>query len=497
MLKRYPAYLLWVLVSWLGIFLLTRSALLVSHLNQIDIDSASLLKIYSVGMLYDLAFLAYAAVPLGLLILLIPNRLWRWPALRLGLHGLYGISLFAMFFIAVCEWIFWDEFGVRFNFISVDYLVYSDEVLNNILQSYPVFTLVAGLAALSLMTTWLFRRLTNRALSGSPLPWRHRTVAFSLLLLPAAMVTLLGQGLRDKDNQVYRRELASNGPYQFFAAFRNNELDYAEFYPTLPAERVGNLLRREIAENNSEFIGSDPMDIRRRIDNPGEEHHFNIILVTVESLSAKYLGSFGAPHDLTPNLDQLRQQSLFFNNFYATGTRTTRGLEAITLSIPPTPGRSIVKRIGRESGFASLGQQLKQRGYDSLFVYGGRGYFDNMNAFFQGNGYRVVDQDSVPAAAIHFENAWGMADEDLYDEVIRLADADHAQGKPFFPASNDYFKPSPLQLPGRPYRYTFWIGTSRCGQIHGLRYRQISGNRTQQTLVCQYDFCFRRRPHRR
>lgn len=432
MLKRYPAYLLWVLVSWLGIFLLTRSALLVSHLNQIDTYPASLLRIYAVGMFYDLAFLAYAAVPLGLLILLIPNRLWRWPGLRWGLHGLYGMSIFVMFFIAASEWIFWDEFGVRFNFISVDYLVYSDEVLNNILQSYPVVPLVAGLAALALLTAWLVRRLTSRAVSVPPLPWRRRPVMLALVLLPAAMAASLGQGLRDKDNQVYRRELASNGPYQFFAAFRNNELNYAELYATLPAEQVGDLLRGEIAESNSEFIGSDPMDIRRRIDNPGAERHFNLILVTVESLSAKYLGSFGDSRDLTPNLDQLRQKSLFFNNFYATGTRTTRGLEAITLSIPPTPGRSIVKRVGRESGYASLGQQLNQRGYDSLFVYGGRGYFDNMNAFFQGNGYRVVDQDSVPAEAIHFDNAWGMADEDLYDQVIRLADADHTQGKPFF-----------------------------------------------------------------
>ena len=70
-------------------------------------------------------------------------------------------------------------------------------------------------------------------------------------------------------------------------------------------------------------------------------------------------------------------------------------------------------------------------GYDSVFVYGGRGYFDNMNAFFSGNGYRVVDQSSVNEADIHFKNAWGMADEDLYRETLKLADANYAQQKPF------------------------------------------------------------------
>ncbi len=118
-------------------------------------------------------------------------------------------------------------------------------------------------------------------------------------------------------------------------------------------------MHQELAEPNTQFKASEPEDIRRHINASGAPGKPNIILVTIESFSAKYMGSNGDPRNLTPNLDVLRTQSLYFNNFYATGTRTDRGLEAITLSIPPTPGRSIVKRIGRESGYASLGQQLK------------------------------------------------------------------------------------------------------------------------------------------
>jgi phosphoglycerol transferase MdoB-like AlkP superfamily enzyme len=55
-----------------------------------------------------------------------------------------------------------------------------------------------------------------------------------------------------------------------------------------------------------------------------------------------------------------------------------------------------------------------------------------MNAFFSGNGYRIVDQTSVDEAEIHFKNAWGMSDEDIYAQAIKVADADHGAGKPFF-----------------------------------------------------------------
>ena len=423
-------YLLLLSGCWLAIFLITRGALLATHLGE---AGNNWLPVFGIGLLYDLGFLTYAGVPLSLYLLLCPPALWRRRGHQWFLQGLLTVSLFAMLFTAVAEWLFWDEFGVRFNFIAVDYLVYSDEVLNNVLESYPIGILLSAIALAAIVLSLVLRKPFNAAMSAALPSLGGRIATFAgLMLLAGLSLQLLNQDSpRGQGGNAYHHELASNGPYQFFAAFRNNELDYQQFYASQPANVVAKQLRTELTEPNATFIGLDPLDIRRNIDNPGAVRKPNIVLVTIESLSAKYLGSNGDGRNLTPNLDQLRKESLYFNNFYATGTRTDRGLEAITLAIPPTPGRSIVKRIGRESGFASLGQQLKGAGYDSVFLYGGRGYFDNMNAFFSGNGYRVVDQSSVNETDIHFKNAWGMADEDLYRETLKLADADYAQQKPF------------------------------------------------------------------
>jgi phosphoglycerol transferase MdoB-like AlkP superfamily enzyme len=75
---------------------------------------------------------------------------------------------------------------------------------------------------------------------------------------------------------------------------------------------------------------------------------------------------------------------------------------------------------------------LDTKGYNSYFLYGGRGYFENMNAFFSGNGYSIVDQSSTPGDEINFTNAWGMADEDLYQQTIKVADHESQQKNPFF-----------------------------------------------------------------
>lgn len=427
-------FLALVLTTWLIVFTCTRTALLLTHFHEAGISTWPLMKVYVIGALYDVTFLSYAALPLTIYLLLCPIRVWRARWHRIALTVLFGLSLFAMLFTALAEWLFWDEFSVRFNFIAVDYLVYSDEVISNIMESYSVFSLIGLLAILATTVTLLMQPTIARSLQAKPAAVKSRIAAAAAIAICSATLSVtIGQDLNQPlRGNTYQRELASNGPYQFFAAFRNNELDYEQFYASLPEKEIAGGLRREVEESNTRFIGSDPQDISRLVENAGLATRPNIILVTVESLSAKYLGSFGNTAGLTPHLDTLRRESLFFNNFYATGTRTDRGLEAITLSVPPTPGRSIIKRIGKETGYGSLGQQLRQNGYESVFLYGGRGYFDNMNAFFSGNGYRIVDQSSVPESEIHFANAWGMADEDLFTQAINVANANEGAHQPFF-----------------------------------------------------------------
>ena len=87
---------------------------------------------------------------------------------------------------------------------------------------------------------------------------------------------------------------------------------------------------------------------------------------------------------------------------------------------------------GSNAGLFNLGAVFRERGYDSLYVYGGYAYFDNMQAFYQGSGYTVVDRLAVAKKDIHHENIWGIADEDLFTLTLRELDHRHAQGRKVF-----------------------------------------------------------------
>jgi len=323
--------------------------------------------------------------------------------------------------VAVSEWLFWEEFGARFNFIAVDYLLYTHEVLANIWQSYPTGKLLVVLALAAVALTALVARPLWRW-SAAPSSWR---AALASLMVLAGLVTgatwLVDSDSKNLSPRDAANELAGNGVYEFFSAFRRNELSYDRYYATLPLEEAMATVRRSFPA--AHWINPENGGVERLEAGRGAERRLNVILISVESLGAEFLGAYGDTRGLTPNLDRLARESLWFSRVYATGNRTVRGLEALALALPPTPGQSIVRRPFNGKLF-SLGSVFEDKNYSVLFAYGGYGYFDNMNAFFDANDYRVVDRRGIPSSRIEFENVWGVADEHLYDQVIEEMDRD-------------------------------------------------------------------------
>ena len=417
--------------------------------KEIDLSFFKIANTFLIGFLFDLGTVSFFALPYALYLLLLPRR-WHGSIFdRIVTWFAYSLGLVIFLFSFFAEITFWEEFKNRFNFIAVDYLIYTYEVVKNINESYPIPLLVSGI--LILIAALLF--ITLRMGIFKKTFQSESTFGEKLFptLLVFSTVLVFALFVKNKDAEQfenrYNNEIAKTGIYSFFAAFQNNELSFTDFYKTLPLNEAFSEVKTEFKKRGDSLLFPEKELIYRNILNTDSlpEERPNVIFICVESLSAKFLGSFGNTENITPTLDSLSNHSLFFTNLFATGTRTVRGMEAITLSIPPTPGRSIVKRENNQQLF-TIGEVFRQKGYNRNFFYGGDGYFDNMNSFFGGNGFNIVDRGrgflmdesitttrtNIEDDEVTFENAWGIADEDIYNKVIKIADEAHSAGKPFF-----------------------------------------------------------------
>ena len=413
------------------LFTLTRLALALRVGSDADWTAGTLLHVASLGLLYDLTVALLLALPFGLLLLALPERWTRFRSTRVAVLLAAAGGLFALLFGAASEWFFWTEFSSRFNFIAVDYLVYTTEVIGNIRESYPIGWILGALGGLSLLATLAFRRRIARRLTTETPPKSRLAWFAAHALLAAGLLATVSGDARDGIPNAYAREIAGNGPFEFVRAFKDNELDYARYYRTLPETAVYARLREEMLLTGGKPLSANPHELAYQIVAQGPELRPNVVLVCMESMSADFMQTFGSPKHLTPTLDRLTRESLFFPRAFASGTRTVRGLEALALSVPPTPGNAIVRRPHNDHLF-SLASVFNAKGYTSAFIYGGYGYFDNMNEFFSHNGYEVIDRLAVDKNKVHHENVWGIADEDLFTKALETFDADHAAGKPFF-----------------------------------------------------------------
>lgn len=432
---------------YLGLSLLLRVVLWWQFGMDEGVAPLTLPAILTLGVWQDALVLPFVLGPLAALLCLLPAG-WagrRW--LRLTLGSLLYLLLFGLMYLPFVEFFFFQEFDARFNLVAVDYLIYPHEVLVNIWESYPVGWVLLAVGIVTLLLHRLLWPAFRRGFQSlCPLNARLRLGGIWLLLAIAA-VMLPGPGARSSNRVA--AELSANGLRSLVQAFCTNELSYVKYYRTLEDSQAFAVMRQHYGKLEASAVKYDlNRTVPARADGFGP---MNVVVIVEESFGAGYVGAYGDERGLTPNFDRLATDSLRFGNAFATGTRTVRGLEAITLSLPPIPSESVVKRPGCE-GLANWGQVMKTHGYNTSFLYGGYGYFDNMNHFYGNNGFTLSDRTDI--ADPRFTNIWGVSDEDLLEHALHYYDREHAGGKPFFSivmtTSNHSPYTFPAGIPGIP-----------------------------------------------
>jgi phosphoglycerol transferase MdoB-like AlkP superfamily enzyme len=429
--RRYgPVFLLVLLVT--GVSMLTRIVLIVYSFNDLDNSFLGIIGSLITGLFFDLIAASFFVFPLALYAWLQKDSWYRKAWQKPLLYFFFIVAIIILVFNAIAEFVFWDEFKSRFNFIAVDYLVYTNEVMNNIIESYNMPLVIIGILVAGALLFWPIRKKVDLSLSSSMRFKQRSKWFFFYLLFTTAGYFFVKNSWKNSTQNRFVNELGGNGMYEFGHAFWNNELDYKTFYATDTDSASFYRIKQLLSTRDARFSDTKPFSIQRVITSDSVEKKYNIVLISIESLSANFLKYFGNTQNITPILDSLIDKSLFFEHFFASGTRTVRGLEALSLAIPPTPGQSIVKRLPTHQNMFTIGNVLKERGYDTKYIYGGNAFFDNMGAFFGGNGYEVVDEDNIPKSLWHHHTAWGVADEDLLTQALKEMDKSHSAGKLFF-----------------------------------------------------------------
>ncbi|MDC3191368.1 LTA synthase family protein [Pseudoalteromonas elyakovii] len=417
----------------MSVFILSRIALLVWQQQRLA-DGDSLAVLFG-GLRVDLSSLGYLSA-LAVLMLLADVLLRSKTALFQHVFTFYSSIVITLIVVVEASTpAFITQYDVRPNRLFVEYLDYPQEVFSMLLHGH-LFAMISTLIIATLSCVFAYRFI-NAAFSKQQ---NAKTVSQVVILVTTLLVCLisargtvshrpLNPALVYFSSDSLVNSLALNSTYSVAFAIKSmgNEKNASSLYGTMPRDEILQTVKQ--AAYKQQFITEKiPTLANNTPFNTGKQK--NLVIILEESLGARFVGELGGI-GVTPELDKLYQQGWGFDNLYATGTRSVRGIEAVTTGFTPSPSRSVVKLSKSQRNFFSLADVLTRTGYTTQFIYGGESHFDNMKSFFLGNGFsNIVDINDIQSP--EFISSWGVSDEDLFNQAdIELSELNKS-GKPFF-----------------------------------------------------------------
>ncbi|MEO8225763.1 MAG: LTA synthase family protein [Gammaproteobacteria bacterium] len=371
--------------------------------------------------------------------LLAPGEFLRSTAWEQMRTAWFSIWMLVLTFNEAATPAFMAEFGVRPNRQYVEYLGTPGVVLSTVWNSDRASLLTGiALAALAAFIAWRILRRVPTA-RDTPTLWVRVLVLVPLLIgLGYATRGSLGHRPLSASNAALAadgtvNDLALNSTYSVAYAIRQmwHERNGLRGYGHLPEGEALARVRAGMQLPATAFTTPGRSTSHVLVPTVHLAGKPNLVILLQESLGAQYFASLGG-QPVAQKLEQWRGQSFWFDQLYATGTRSARGIEAVVTGFQPTRTSSVIKLEGAQQNFFTLARALKEQGYRTEFIYGGDASFDNMRRFFLNNGFdRVIDQGELQTVA-GFSTTWGVSDEDLYARVHEEVSAHYRDGKPFF-----------------------------------------------------------------
>lgn len=332
------------------------------------------------------------------------------------------LSIYILFFLVIALFIecasfpFFAQYDLRPNYLFIEYLEYPQEVTSLLFKDYKFQFIAVFILIIATIRIYSKSKFIN-----FEQVFKQNYISRILILAPILLVLFLGirSSLGHRPVNISDALYSENRVINEITKNSLHSLGYA-YYSNKKAEnnisKYGKIDIKEAYKVASLAIGIDYKDEKKPFyrevkSKLASKKQKNLVIFIQESMGAQFTGFIGK-QNFTPNLDNLAQDYLSFTNLYSNGTRSVRGLAALTSGTLPINGIEVIKRNKSQEGYFTVASLLKPYGYKSSFIYGGEARFDNMKGWYLGNGFdEVIEQKDFTNPI--FTSTWGVSDEDL------------------------------------------------------------------------------------
>lgn len=456
LLKKLPSpvqYILLVYLAGMLVFSLFRLLLLSLHLNEVkEIPVPVIFQSLFMGLRFDTVisgyFLALPAVVFFLLTMFKPGMEVPAKFVSIFLVTVYSIA----FLVHVTDIRWYGHGAARFTVSALQWTDTPVWMLKFVFQDIYNYPLLVLFVALIFFFQLIIKKIRKFAFNNPPAFTRpgNVTVFFILFLLMFAGIrgrlaikSPIRWGTAFFSPYNFANQLGLNPVYTFIRSWLDQQESKEARYAFMSDKTAEEVVRQNLA-----IVKDHPESspVARKIESGGNPHRYNVVLVLMESMSAKNMRHFGNAGNLTPVLDSLFDHSISFRNFYSDGNHTFNGIYSSLYGFHSLPMVHHMKDLVHQQPYSGLPGVLKSQGYQTTFITTHDEQFDNMAGFLLPNGFdKIISEKDYSGNDVL--STLGVPDHVMFEHAVGEMDKLSKNNSPFFVAMISGSNHEPFVLP--------------------------------------------------
>ncbi len=367
-------------------------------------------------------------------------------------------------FLAVVELEFYQQFHSRLNSLVFEYIKEDPKTVSSMIwHGCPVLVYLSLWFCISILMLGGFFLVGSLTSTTTPTLnpgsfWQRLLIFLSLLIVNVIIFrgTLRsGPPLRWGDayhsSHLFANHLALNGIFTLIKAVLNvkKRKSNRQWLKMMPEPEALQITRNLLLQPGDSLVTPETLPLKRTQTPPVTRTPIkNVVVILMESFSGQYVGALGSHSRITPQFDQLAGKGVLFDHFFSNGTHTHQGVFASLTGFPNLPGlETLMQQPHGETGFSSLPEILKKRGYQNLYVYNGDFAWDNQEGFFRNQGMsRFIGRFDYENPEF-IDPTWGVSDNDMFNRAHLELQQLSRNKKPFFAVLQTLSNHLPFTIP--------------------------------------------------
>lgn len=409
-MKERVLYLVKFYVATLLFFLVAKIGFMLYHHGGHDFTFTDMLQVLGHGLSLDMSTSLYILIiPFLLTILSLWINLSRW--IFRGYYIIIAIILSLAFVTDTSLYEFWL---FKLDASCLQYLETPTEAMASVSMVYILFRIICVLVIATLFY-WIYDKLTTQSQKLTAQSQKLIATLVAILLIPLIIIGIRG-GLDESTTNIgqvyfsqnqFLNHSAVNPVFSFIASFEktaSNNVSY-RFMDDDECQHIVSELY------HTQSIGSDTL---LTTQTP------NIIVILLESCGGQFTEISGRT-DITPNLNRLAREGIYFTNCYANSWRTDRGIVCTLSGYPSFPTISVMKIPSKSRTLPNIARTLQdERGYTTHYLYGGDINFTNMRSYLVSGGFAALTWKNDYTKDEQETAKWGVRDDITFETLYQL-----------------------------------------------------------------------------